>query len=504
MTQDGPSHLYNAHILALSFQANSPFRETFQVRWEPLPNWAGHLAMMGLQATLPPRVADRAMTSLTLIGLAGATTWLRLRVAGTRGMVTTALLSVVLGLNVAWLLGFSSFLLGASLFPITLGFWWRGRDKGFSWRRGGALAGFVVVGYFCHLVSLGLTTFGLVVLETATRGPRRPARALGTVIGLLPLLPLGLLYLGLARKGGGGGFAPLWRHLASPLSPRAWLTQLTWVDPITLARKDVVPLVDGIISPWCACLAPVFWLAAAFVLAILASLARKRDEVRLGWWVVGVLLLAAGVAGPDTLGVSHGDYLPQRVALLGLVALVPVLTLDASSWLGRATFLAVVGALILQSAFVWDYARTSERTAGAILRARQAVGTRQRIATLLIGTRTRFRANPLLHADCALGVGTGNILWSDYETRFYYFPVRFRLTTDQRPDPAELEEIALSDAPHLAPDRARRWSRLLERHHRSIDVLLVWGADPVLDALNARYFSTTFVGRSVRVLQRTP
>ena len=72
VTQDGPAHLYNAHILAKSIGPASPFRGVFAVRWEPLPNWAGHLALMGLVGALPPRAADRLMTTAMLVGFAGS------------------------------------------------------------------------------------------------------------------------------------------------------------------------------------------------------------------------------------------------------------------------------------------------------------------------------------------------------------------------------------------------------------------------------------------------
>src|SRR5262249_15904650 len=63
VTQDGPAHLYNADIIARSRDPESPFRGHFRVRWEPLPNWTGHLTLAGLLLVLPPRAADRMMTS---------------------------------------------------------------------------------------------------------------------------------------------------------------------------------------------------------------------------------------------------------------------------------------------------------------------------------------------------------------------------------------------------------------------------------------------------------
>src|SRR5204862_3079364 len=102
--------------------------------------------------------------------------WLRWRVVGWRGMPGAALMAVALAINLPWLLGFGSFLLGACLFPITLGLWWQGRDQ-LGPGRALALGALMMLGYFCHLVSLGLTVVGLVVLAAVTPGERRAARA---------------------------------------------------------------------------------------------------------------------------------------------------------------------------------------------------------------------------------------------------------------------------------------------------------------------------------------
>ena len=496
VTQDGPAHLYNAQILVKSLGTDSPFRDVFTARWEPLPNWAGHLTLMGLVAILPPREADRIMTSLTLLALVIGVVWLRRCIAGTNGMPAAVLLAVLLGMNVTWLLGFTSFLLGTALFPVTLALWWRLRQSERPWRRALALASLMTLGYFCHLVSLGLTAIGLVVLEACTPGPRRFARAGSTAVGLLPLGPLGLLYLQLMRSGG-GGLSLEWKHLDSLFSPRAWGKQLSWVDPVSIARRDALPFLDGMFSKGFALGTPVVWLVAAFLLLGVATLFRNRErssELR-GWWVLSALLLIGGAAAPDTLGPTHGEYLQQRIVLLGLVALVPILPFDVerSRW-KQGAMVALTGAYILQTALVWDYARTSERTAGSIARAAKFVGTKQRVIMMLSAIPRRFRAEPLLHADGLLGMGTANILWNNYETRYYYFPVRFREGLDH-PDTVELEKIALSEE----PDRVERWARLLERYQGITDVVIVWGRDPALDAVTERWFQMSHEDGSVRV-----
>jgi hypothetical protein len=499
VTQDGPAHLYNAHILALSFDPTSPFRQTFEVRWDPLPNWAGSIVSMALVSTLPPRAADRAMTSLSLVAFATAITWLRWKVAGQHGLAQATLAASLIAMNVAWLLGFASFLLGACLFPLTLGIWWSARDLGFSWRRVLLLAALTVLGYFCHLVSLGLTVVGVLLLESLTPGRRRWGRALTTAAGLAPLAVLIPLYMRMIHRG--GHVAPSWRHLPNVFSPRAWLDQLTWVDPISLARKDYLPMAQAI-SPWFNLAAPVLWLSAALLIAFFELTLDERQIVceRRGWWLLAMLLIVGGIGTPDTLGPSHGDYLPQRVVLLGVVALVAVLPFRGCGWKSRMVTAGLTGGLIIQSLIVWDYADTSERTAGQVLRSGAAVGSHQRVATLLSAARTPFRSNALLHSDCGLGIGNGNIIWSNYETNYYYFPVQFRSGVG-RPDAALLQEISLSDDPRDAEARVERWSRLLELHHDHIDRLLVWGVDPAMDVVTNKWFELETNVGPVRVFR---
>ena len=238
----------------------------YTISWKPIPNWMGHLVLAGLVSRLPAWVADRIMTSVTLAGLAAATLWLRWRVAGARGMGAAALLSAFLAMNLTWLLGFTSFLLGSCLFPITLGIWWAGRYR-LSARRIAVLAALLTLGYFCHLVSLGLTLVGLVVLAvagpipcgTSKAWPFRLARLARTSVSFVPLLALAFFYLRAARRS--GPLQPVWENLSNPWSPSAWGARLGWVDPITLAIKDGVPFTSRV-GPLFILFAPVLWLAA--------------------------------------------------------------------------------------------------------------------------------------------------------------------------------------------------------------------------------------------------
>ncbi len=106
-----------------------------------------------------------------------------------------------------------------------------------------------------------------------------------------------------------------------------------------------------------------------------------------------------------------------------------------------------------------------------------------------------------MHVDNWLGVGTDNIVWGNYETLHYYFPVQFRPGID-RPPPNELEDITLLDGPGDAARRAREWERLLARHADTIDVLVAYGSDPRLDGVSERFFREVERRGDVRILCR--
>ncbi len=498
ITSDGPAHLYNAQIISELMRGDDAYRDVYQVHWAPLPNWGQYLLLMGLMDLVPPRAAGRLVTVLTLVGFAASVLWLRFQVAGRRGLGVAAVLAALLAINVPWLFGFTSFLMGACLFSLTLGVWWAGRDRlGPGWAL--ALGALLALGYVCHPVSLGLTVVGLGVLAVATPGPARSRRWLWTAVSLSPLVPLGLLYGRTVRSG--GGLYPQWPHLTTLLSLHGWVDQLGWADPLTLGSHRIAPFVEPHRLAF-VILDPALWAAVALVGFALLTRGRP-DQTRRGWAWLAVLLLLGGFLGPDGLGPEHGGFLTPRVALLGLVALLVWVELDGVGKLSRVAAGASLVALALQSAFVWDYGRRTQADVEAFLATQPQVGVRNRVGVLVLEPYGRYRPAPRFHVDCLLGLGTGNVIWNNYETSHYYFPVQVRRGVPH-PPATVFETFDMLDGPEDADARRETLRTLLEQHHRTIDRLVVWGTDPDLEPLLDRWYEDAGApgAGSIRVLRQ--
>ena len=492
--------------------ASSPFAKTFELRWQPIPNWVGYIIPTLLMQVLPPLVVGRVMDTLTLVSVVLATLFLRHRVHGDRNWLAAALVASVTALGSLWLLGFWGFLLGVATGFVTWAVAWGRPGKTQSHQRArdiALLSALLLLGYFCHPVSFAITMLGLVALVVANGRAGLGLSATGLVLAALPVLPLVAWYATAMRSG--GGFTPVYDNLQNPTSFLGWKSQLGWVDPITIASRNALPFVEARSSLYLL-VSPVVALGLGLYLAWLSSWFGSRRPVPLTlriveadskpapvirptwiWCVLAGVLLLGGVFVPDTLGANNGNYLPQRVIMVGL--LLAAVSIDLSHLTrgargcGLAATIALGVALTLQTAFVWNYGLYASRLlAGIMSDCKESVGTNQRIGALWLDSRVPFAVNPLLHAEGLLGLNTGNVVWSNYELAHYYFPLRVRPQTPH-PNADAFSTVAKTSE---RTERLDRWEQLLRDHHAQIDRIVMRGEALILDAVTSRWYSVAY------------
>lgn len=517
VTQDGPLHLLNAHIMAELLKQPTTFDGLYAVRWDPLPYWAAHLCLTGLMSLFSERTADRILMTLTSMGFASAMVWLRWRVAGWEGMWAIAPLAVLLSLNNLWLLGLYSFLLGAGLMLVTLGVWWRWRDA-MGPGRALIIALLLVAGYLTHLVSVGLTVISLVILALGTPGRAWWRRNAWTAASFAPLMPLAIMYHRVMRAG--GAISPSWYGLENAWSPVAWFNYARSVDFMLLRPgKELAPFAVEP-SDWFGYVAPTTWLMIAVAGLLLLTLLGRGDAAwreKRGWVLLALLLFSGAFVGPCGFGGAHGSILRERILLLAMAVSAPALTFNLKSvsavpfnlkqWSARACGIILLICAALQIAFVWDYALFSNRLVSDFMAAKPYVGTGQRIETIQIDTGGPYCSNPVHNLSSALGIGNGNVVWNNYGPCLYYFPVKFADDEVSR-RALRLSEVSVFHFQNSYPDESLHlawWEQLLAETHAQIDTLVVAGANAEIDRINAQWYGTepVFQNASVKVFRAT-
>jgi hypothetical protein len=194
-------------------------------------------------------------------------------------------------------------------------------------------------------------------------------------------------------------------------------------------------------------------------------------------------LFAIGFFGPSAAG--QGSILRERVLLLAMVTLVPLIKPQPKSSSARLGVLCLATAALLQVAFVLDYARISNGIAGEVMPLAPNLESGQRIALMVLDPRSHYVVNPLPNIANQLGVSSNVVVWNNYGPAYYYFPVAFR--NEQVRDKWErlnsLNQLLLSGgAESVARKNPGEWAAALGTALGETDSLITWGAAPWFDS----------------------
>lgn len=306
VTNDGPSHVYNAWVAAELESGNrSELAHAFEVDRGIGQTLVSATVLQWLGPWLGWDLAERVWVGTLLLGLLLAVAWYVRQSGAPPGLLIPLLLAwIPLSLMAAW--GFYDFLLGAAIFALLLA----ALEDDSLPRIGLLLALLFVAHLFVFVIGLGVVT-----LRALQRKDLRPVAVVATAGGAVLVLAGGVLEAELAM-----GFDPGQRM-------------------IQLAFSHVVSSVSR-----AGMVAGIAWTG----LLVFGLLRLPRD-----WRVyVGLALLAGAIVMPTEI--AGGSILFERVHLLALIALAPVVA-TASTRLGRGPALAL--GLVLVAALTASLAK---------------------------------------------------------------------------------------------------------------------------------------------------
>ncbi len=352
-TQDGPCHLETAYTFSHYSDAGSEYSRYYVRNIAPVPSWISHLLLGGSMRILAPRVAEKVLLTIYVFLFVGAVHYLLSAVDRRKTFYVLAGFPFIY--NHLLHVGFYSFVISVPLSLMIVAWWWKQEDP-LQWRTILLLDLFLVLLYFCHLVSVVIVWLVLPILGVF-RHRLRIKELARLALGLLPSVVLPLHFLqtwGTGVSHFGSPF-PRLRELAS-LGPLASFSpgehRLGQVLGLVIAGL----IIHTVRSHRRHALESTSSKSVRFAWA--GSHATQRGFLVAALSCVGVLLIA-----PES--VSEGGFVVDRVMLYPFLFLLPWL----EPGFRRVSVKRAVGSIlvVLSLAHLWQTARHYERL-GADLR----------------------------------------------------------------------------------------------------------------------------------------
>jgi hypothetical protein len=462
-TQDGPAHLENAGILTRYHEPGSEhLRRYYTISSRPDPTWLAHLALAGLLAVAPARVADKLFVAGYTVAFVAALWW-ALRGVNRRAASLT-FLGLPLVFNYLLHLGFYSFGYSVAAALLVLGLALR-RER------------------WTAASTLGLT--GLVLLVWALH----PVSAM---VAVICTLSLGVADAARAAASGEGWPRALRRHLGPPTLaclPLAALVPLfgAHFQGGTAVRLPVGALAQGLVTgeALVAYDAVELWATTGFVLglgALLALEVGRRRRPRRG----SAFLLATGVVialyftVPDRLlsdRLATAAFVSPRLLLYAyLLAIFVVAARPSGRRVRRGLQVAgAAAAITLMLVRVPSYVALDVQLEEYV----SAAPHLERGTTVLPlsfaprglradGSDLTRDVQPFLHAAGWVAVERDLVEFGNYEAAMGYFPVRWRREVDP------YTHLGPPGGHEETPPRVEI-AAYEARTRGSIDAVLLWG-----------------------------
>lgn len=466
VTQDGPSHLYNAVAAReLLFNGHSPYAWLYAFQSKLIPNWTTTILLAVAAALVGPDHAEQLLVSAILLALyfafAYACRSLHPRASGYTPVANFLIQTWFLAM------GFYNFLLGMAGYLFLIGFYLRCRQR-WTLRLSAWLAAAGVVLFFTHLLPAALLCLTLAVVEgwLLLQAPAAARRTHSRQIGLLALSLLPVLL-----------FIAAFLHEAKPgdsfrsEAKQALKTFPRHVFILSLGRSGKQEV-----------LAPA--ILAYLAISVLAL--RRRDWRSTSGAILLTLLLtfALYLYVPDQ-GMGGGEVKVRFAWAMCLLA--GLLACSIRRWQAWQVPLSlyVTVLLTINLLTVMHVNARASRLVEAYLAAADIIPPISRFVRLRYPapeTLTRYRLNgapvdPLLHADALLAARRRHLDLTDYEALSRQFPLRYR------PPLSDAEQWRLWIL-ELADQSTADWLRSLDQSTPlPIDYALAVGDAPTPDTL---------------------
>lgn len=381
-TQDGPSHLYNAFVLAhYADSASVLTRSYFELNLRLFPNWTAYLLMAPLLRILPPLVVQQLILSICVISIPAAVLYLQKSFKGT--VDATALLAVLLAYSYILFMGFFNFVIGAALFAFAVGFWWRRRNGRYLI----PLYALFIAIYLSHGLAFAATLMAISILALTERRWR--------VVG--ELVPAYLLFVidAVARTHGQPVFRSFKWHVRQVLA-------FFGAGHLVIAALTLAIVIIGVAFAFVrARPQPVALVSAALFVAYFV--------MPWGYWAEGSLQAA---------------WINERFLFLTILTLPAWMAVPRPAIVASVLLLAIAAHLGVTSWQIWKL----NGTIRAVMQCARFIRPHTTIQTFFPMSDVSPLVTPTLHLTGYFGLQTDVVDLDNYEAKLPDFPLQLRPT----------------------------------------------------------------------------
>lgn len=508
VNQDGSAHIHSAYLMTEILRGNPFFSDTYVLNSICVPNSSVHIILALLLQVFSAFTTTKIVVCGLFAGVVASVGWLRFATVGTDGLKTSLFIGAAIAFNWLWLIGFYNFIFSVIILAITLGIYWKWRERITAFRAAILILLFISA-YFSHIIGFAILAGSVVVLALSSAATGRYKTVMLTLVCLLPVVPLILCYMSMSADG--SSVFPVWRSLTETFSLSNLFNQIRAADPFAIISRTSFPFVETP-EKWFVIFTPSLWMTVAIIILLMNAIRARPistyfSNVYFPFAVLFVLAAVISVLGPDDFGLSHGGLIRQRIVLCGLIFFVPLFRAAGSNTLKWVVQACLALVILFQTAALWDYSVRADRVAREYIAARPAMAALRSLASITIYEKgPRFRAGPEPLLNLYYSIGRDLAVWDNYECGVAIFPVRQKY----KPDEGFTLQITSSNVlwvnepTRIFRERLAELDLALASDGGRIDALLVWGRDAEVDQIITRYFESEpyYQSENIRVFRR--
>ena len=419
-SQDGPAHVYNSYVLrAFHDEESTLLREYYKLNLALFPNWFSHVFMALLMYIVPPLVAQKILLSVIVISFPLSLFYFLDAIH--KGKNLYGFLGFLFSSHFVLFMGFYNSALSVPLYFLTLGYFMKHKEE-MSLNNVAILNLLCILTYFCHILSYALLILSLTILSI-TSFYRKPRRVMGLLVCMLPLYFIMANYLLSSEVGQSGGYLDIrWERFHSA---EAWsyLLNSQVLVYFTASHRIVTRLM-------------LVMLGVVFAATLYGRIRQKKIMSGDNQFLLMCVVVAAiYFALPWSIGT--GGWVNDRLSLFIFPLLLPFLSEDYHKYIkrGMVIFMVILSVVRLSISCRYYYPldrSTREYTSGVDLIERNKTvfglwsdfspGVKEAPSF----THPEY-VEPFVTVISYYCVNNGGVSLNNYEARFDYFPLDWRI-----------------------------------------------------------------------------